>query len=210
MRFKKSLLVAATPILFSSLAFADGALNLQTEITPRVLNGAMVSEQHYQDKNTIALNTGSNQLAVTIGQIVFEDGKRRKFDSQPLLLQFDVKDQQTLSISYEKFRTIEDANKFAKNPDLTLETEEGKPVKYELVQLNKGGLQGFRDYEREVADYNAKMGNSAVATPAVATTLENQSTHKPAPGLSGLQQEFGNLTAEQQQQFMQWAMRNLK
>ncbi len=69
-----------------------------------------------------------------------------------------------------------------------------------MVQLRKGGLQGFRDYEREVADYNQAMNKqttkaSIAASPAVTKTLK---------------ESFNDLSREEQQEFMQWAMRNLK
>ncbi|POB67915.1 hypothetical protein CRN59_22920, partial [Vibrio vulnificus] len=83
------------------------------------------------------------QIAVTIGQIVFEDGKRRKFDSQPLLLEFVAKPEQALTLEYGKFRTIDDAKKFENNPTVHLTDAQGNPVAFTMVQLYKGGLQGF-------------------------------------------------------------------
>ncbi|POF59617.1 hypothetical protein CRN58_07830, partial [Vibrio vulnificus] len=108
-----------------------------------------------------------NQIAVTIGQIVFEDGKRRKFDSQPLLLEFVAKPEQALTLKYGKFRTIDDAKKFENNPTVHLTDAQGNPVAFTMVQLYKGGLQGFRDYEREVADYNAQKAQKADSAPLV-------------------------------------------
>ncbi|MCV5837312.1 DUF2057 domain-containing protein, partial [Escherichia coli] len=90
----------------------------------------------------------------TVGQIVFEDGKRRKFDSQPLLLEFDAEKDAELSLTYKTFRTIEEAKAFELDPKVVLKDKNGKEVDFSMVQLRKGGLQGFRDYEREVADYN--------------------------------------------------------
>ncbi|OCH24194.1 hypothetical protein A6E03_06805 [Aliivibrio sp. 1S128] len=178
-------------------------LTLPSEMVPQVLNGERVVSVHYHTKNTLNLKEGENQLAITVGQIVSEDGKRRKFDSQPLLISFMVKNNEALSISYNKFRTMDEAKAFEINPVLSFTESNGKEKEYQWVQLNKGGLQGFRDYEREVADYNAQQDkvfyvkNISDTSPVQRHTTELQNT-------------FLQLTAEQQQEFMQWAMRNLK
>ncbi|MGF1904096.1 YccT family protein [Aliivibrio salmonicida] len=201
MFLRKLLFIVISLCSFS--VFSGATLVLQPEVVPQVLNGKSIIASNYEKKNTLKLNTGENQLAITIGQIVFEDGKRRKFDSQPLLLSFFVQEGDTLSIQYDKFRTIDEANQFEHNPILTVTHENGKDKKYSLVQLNKGGLQGFRDYQREVTDYNLKNRN-----------IGNQQKTVISPSLQDnitiLQSEFSALTSEQQQVFMQWAMRNLK
>ncbi|WP_394252564.1 DUF2057 family protein [Vibrio profundi] len=204
MKLKNSLMLGAIPLLFSSLALASGTLTLQKEIVPQVLNGEAITSSHFTAQNTLSLKEGENQLALTVGQIVFEDGKRRKFDSQPILLNFEAEQDQSLSIHYKTFRTIDDAKKFERSPELTFTTESGEAVQFELVQMSKGGLQGFRDFEREVADYNAKAGNEV--TGQLKTVVPKSSVKS----VAALQSEFADLNAEQQQEFMQWAMRNLK
>ena len=197
-------MLGAIPLLFSSLALASGTLSLQQEIVPQVLNGEAIAASHFVAQNTLELKDGENQLALTVGQIVFEDGKRRKFDSQPILLNFNASEEQVLALNYKTFRTIEDAKKFERTPELSFTTEKGEAVEYELVQMNKGGLQGFRDFEREVADYNAKAGSDVSGHKKQVTPMSTQKS------VSALQGDFSKLDAEQQQEFMQWAMRNLK
>lgn len=204
MTLKNSFMLGAIPLLFSSLALASSTVALQQEVVPQVLNGEAISSSHFVAKNTLELKGGENQLALTIGQIVYEDGKRRKFDSQPILLNFKVDQNQSLAINYKKFRTIEEAKKFERSPEISLTDNNGSAVEFELTQLNKGGLQGFRDYEREVADYNVKSGNDISGQQKAVIPLSEQKS------VASLQGEFSNLSAEQQQEFMQWAMRNLK
>ena len=196
---KKTTTLLGFCALLSAPAFA-AQLTLQAELVPRVINGDFVYPEWISDNNSIKVEDGANQLAVNVGQIVFEDGKRRKFDSQPLLLEFDAPKDAELTLTYNKFRTIEEANAFEMDPKLTLKDANGKDVEFSMVQLRKGGLQGFRDYEREVADYNKAMNKestkaSIAASPAVTKTLK---------------ESFHDLSREEQQEFMQWAMRNLK
>ena len=201
MFFKKKLFVAFA--MFSSYGFASPTLILQPEIVPQVLNGKRVLSSDFYAKNSLNLLEGRNQLAITIGQIVSEDGKRRKFDSQPVLMSFTVENDAVLSIKYSKFRTMDEAEKFEANPQFTFKNKDNKDQKYQWVQLNKGGLQGFRDYEREIADYNTKQGNISHNNKGGEVYFSQSNTTE-------FQNTFLLLTAEQQQAFMQWAMRNLK
>ncbi|ELP5728434.1 DUF2057 domain-containing protein [Vibrio vulnificus] len=195
----KKMMIMSALALFSSSLFAAN-LTLQKEITPQIVNGEGVTLQEVHSGNRIELKPGHNQIAVTIGQIVFEDGKRRKFDSQPLLLEFVAKPEQALTLEYGKFRTIDDAKKFENNPTIHLTDAQGNPVAFTMVQLYKGGLQGFRDYEREVADYNAQKAQKADSAPLV--------NHDPKA--MDLKTAFKEMTRQEQQAFMQWAMQNLK
>ncbi|TON67990.1 hypothetical protein CGH51_20140 [Vibrio parahaemolyticus] len=196
---KKTTTLLGICAILSAPAFA-AQLTLQKELVPRVINGEFVYPEWISYNNSIELKDGENQLAVTVGQIVFEDGKRRKFDSQPLLLEFDAEKDAELSLTYKTFRTIEEAKAFELDPKVVLKDKNGKEVDFSMVQLRKGGLQGFRDYEREVADYNNAMNKQATKSsiaqsPAVTKTLK---------------ESFNELSREEQQEFMQWAMRNLK
>ncbi|HFQ5402697.1 TPA: DUF2057 family protein [Vibrio vulnificus] len=195
----KKMMILSALALFSSSLFAAN-LTLQKEITPQIVNGEGVTLQEVHNGNRIELKPGHNQIAVTIGQIVFEDGKRRKFDSQPLLLEFVAKPEQALTLEYGKFRTIDDAKKFENNPTVHLTDAQGNPVAFTMVQLYKGGLQGFRDYEREVADYNAQKAQKVDSVPLV--------NHDPKA--MDLKTAFKEMTRQEQQAFMQWAMQNLK
>ena len=194
----KKILIASVLALFSGSLFA-ASLTLQKEMTPQVVNGEGVTVEQMHNGNLIQLKNGHNQIAVTIGQIVFEDGKRRKFDSQPLLLEFAAHLEQSLMLQYDKFRTIDDAKQFESQPKIKLTDADGKAVAFTLVQLNKGGLQGFRDYQREVADYNAQK------SPA-----PQESVLISSPKASELKTVFHAMSREEQQAFMQWAMQNLK
>ncbi|WP_391090311.1 DUF2057 family protein [Vibrio sp. NH-UV-68] len=193
----KKLIFAIVTLLMSFSLFAQTTLTLQKEITAQLLNSQHVS---VSEGNQISVVTGHNQLAVTIGQIVFEDGKRRKFDSDLLVLTFDVANSQQLQLSYSTFRTIEEAKAFSSQPQLLLQDSQGNPLEFELVQLRKNGLQGFRDYQHEVAEYNSAFVNSQQPAPKQdRSTLDKD-----------LQQSFLHMSREQQQGFMQWAMKNLK
>lgn len=193
----KKMLLALSPLLVAFSAIAQPLLNFPKEMTPQLLNSQRIVSS---PSGQLQLAVGNNQLAVTIGQIVYEDGKRRKFDSELLVLTFNATQNQSLSLSYKPFRTIDDAKAFSVSPQLSLFDSSGQSVEYELVQLRKNGLQGFRDYERELADYNAQHAfKGQIAEDKSGVIVEKN-----------LYQTFSGMTREQQQAFMQWAMQNLK
>lgn len=196
---KKTTTVLGLCALLTSPAFA-AQLTLQQELVPRVLNGEFVYPERISANNSIQIEDGHNQLTVTVGQIVFEDGKRRKFDSQPLILEFSAAKDAELTLSYNKLRTIEEAKAFERDPKVTLLDESGNTIEFSMTQLRKGGMQGFRDYEREVADYNLALNKQETKESIAQSPQETQS----------LKASFNNLSREEQQEFMQWAMRNLK
>ncbi|MCY9802281.1 DUF2057 domain-containing protein [Vibrio scophthalmi] len=196
---KKTATLLGLCALISMPTFAT-ELTLQNELVPQVLNGEYVYPELISEQNSIELEDGSNQLAVTIGQIVFEDGKRRKFDSQPLLLEFETGKKTQLTLTYNKFRTMDEAKVFERNPKVVLKDKQGNDVAFSMVQLRKGGLQGFRDYKREVANYQE----------AVNKKTTQSSIERSSPVTKTIKASFNDLSREQQQEFMQWAMRNLK
>lgn len=202
--FKKTL-IAMGLFLSASAVHADSQFAFQTEIEPQVVNGKAVDSAWFSDVDQLQLHPGATQLGFTVGQIVFEDGKRRKFNSRLMVMSFDAKDEQTYQLNYKKFRTIEEANKFNDDPLFELKTNNGEPVKFKLAVLDKNGLQGFRDYEREIAEFNKTTGQTVVAVGESATLV-----HSNAEVATGIKQQFAGMSREEQQAFMQWAMQNLK
>lgn len=193
----KKTLVAIFSLLVSFAVSSQTIVTLQKEFTPQVLNGESAIALN---GNRVELEPGKNQLAVTIGQIVFEDGKKRKFDSDLLVLAFEATKDQLLTLNYKTFRTIQDAKAFSAEPTLELKDNSGQDVAFELVQLRKNGLQGFRDYQRELADYNQQHG----------MVMQDSQDLSQAVVRKSLKQSFNEMSRQEQQAFMQWAMQNLK
>ncbi|GEA62032.1 YccT family protein [Vibrio comitans] len=206
---KKSCLALVTGLLMSSSAFADSLLSFQTEIVPQVVNSKAVDNGIFTDVDQIKIGEGSNQIGVTIGQIVFEDGKRRKFDSSLMLMTFEAADEDSYQLSYKKMRTIEEANKFDKSPTFALTNGSGEPVDFDLVVIPKSGFQGFNDYEKQVVSYNKLVDAGTASTTAAVTASAVPSANGVAVS-EDIKTQFSELSRDEQQQFMQWAMQNLK
>lgn len=210
----KLLGVAILLALGSGQAAADTVLTLQPEINPIVVNGGKVGNSLFSSEQQVDVQKGENQILITVGQIVFEDAKRRKYNSPSYILKFNA-NEQPLSLTYNKIRTIQDAKAFEKSPSFVFTDVNGKNIDYKIDVLNASGMQSFRDYQQELQAYNqGQEGRAAAAistTTAGYTAIAPQSiTPNPAAKMTFLHNTFRDLSADEQQQFMQWAMKNLK
>ena len=189
---KKSCLAIVCGLLMSSMAMAGSELSFQSEIAPQVVNSKAIHNGFFTAVDRIKIPEGKNQIGVTVGQLVFEDAKRRKFDSDLMLLSFEAKDDDSYQLSYKKMRTIDEANRFNQAPQFILTNQAGDTLNYTVKVLPKNGFQSFQDYEGEVValNHNQVSSNQLVS--------------------SDIKTQFSTMTRDQQQAFMQWAMQNLK
>ncbi|WP_058119925.1 DUF2057 domain-containing protein [Photobacterium kishitanii] len=214
---KKKIICCVLPLvsLFSNIVYADVTLQSTKEMNAIVVNGKTEGWSFIQGTNNIILPNGVNQVLFQVGQIVLEDATRKKFNSIPLLIKFESKDS-NITLTYEKIRTLDQAKAFDKSPDIILKNSNGENVPFELEQLDNNGLQNFRDYEREVAEYNKLGGIAAVTQVSSEPQLQSKavfinSDAKPSPEakMMFLKNAFTSLSLEEKQEFMSWGLKNL-
>lgn len=199
----------------SAVAFgvsAETTIELSREISPLVLNGNQVEKGFFERIGHLEVKEGQNQLLVQLGQIVPQDGRRSKYNSDPIVIRFDAQES-PLTLSYTPFRDMEEVRAFTQSLDFELIDEDGKAIHYQAELLPIGGLQGFQDYEKAVAQYNQKGQGTAVMAAAQSVSeqaIDKVSTSTSSNRIAILQTGFSELSAQEQQQFMQWAISNLK
>lgn len=202
-------------LAISVMAFgvsADTTIELSREISPLVLNGSQVEKGFFERIGHLDIASGQNQLLVQLGQIVPEDGRRSKYNSDPIVIRFEA-EESPLTLSYKPFRDMGDVRSFEESLNFSLANENGEAIRYQAELLHVGGLQGFQDYEKAIAQYNQSGNGSAVMTTAsynLTPGVKPATTLVSSNRIAILQTGFAELSAEEQQQFMQWAMRNLK
>ncbi|WP_104402243.1 YccT family protein [Vibrio penaeicida] len=184
-------------------------VEISKELTPRTLNGKKVASNWIKSTSSIKLDVGINQLSVTIGQIVVEDGRRTKYYSQPYVLLFETND--SLSLSYKPFRTIEDARQFEKAPLFELTDSSGEQVNFKVDTVHIGGLQTSKDFESSIKKYNENGQGEAILdlsgkTASVHSSEKSKGTHT----FSTVKAGFLVLSEKEQRLFMSWALENLK
>ena len=217
-------LVATSLLLGAVTVNADTTLSFQSEIQPLILNSVDAEDALAESSNNLLLiEEGSNQLLFKVGQLVSEDAKHRKYNSPAFIIRFEASDS-PLKLSYPKLRTIADAKAFERSPSFNLVNDANRPVEFFIDKLTAGGLQNLRDYQSELAVYNQRV--DAIAAVSSVPTISTVSTSKenkvvsdesqPLPVTNSssrmniLQGSFSQLSAQEQQEFMLWAMKNLK
>ncbi|MDP2575110.1 DUF2057 domain-containing protein [Vibrio penaeicida] len=193
---------------FSTVA-STHRIEISKEMTPRTLNGQKVESNWIKSDSSVELGSGINQLVVTIGQIVVEDGRRTKYYSQPYILLFETND--SLSLSYETFRTIEDARQFEKNPQFELTNSTGKQVNFKIDSVHIGGLQTRQDFESSIKKYNENgRGEAVLSHSEPIASLRSSTSSKDTHTISSVKSGFLSLNEMEQRRFMGWALENLK
>ncbi|OZS44842.1 YccT family protein [Photobacterium sanguinicancri] len=212
----KKLIVALTLLAgcLSWQANAESTLTFNKEIGPLVLNGDEVASDIFSSPNQLTLESGTNQVLFALGQLVVEDGRRTKFNSVPFIVRFNAPSDD-VALSYQPFRTMEEAKAFDKDPRFVLKSASGEMIPFQLEPLYVNGMQGMKNYEKAVLKYNQKeTGIAVVAIGQTSTTPVDQIKPKNANTGSSqrmiLEAGFNNLSAQEQQAFMMWAMKNLK
>ena len=214
---KKKIICCLLPLvsLFSSNIYADVKLQSAKEMNAVVVNGKAEGWSFIQGTNNIILPNGENQILFQMGKIVLEDAAKKKFNSIPLLIKFESQDS-VLTLSYPNIRTLDQAKSFDKSPQIKLKNSNGENVPFELEQLDNNGLQNFRDYEREVANYNELGGIDAVTQVSPEPQLQTKAVFipsdvKPSPEakMVFLKNAFTSLSPEEKQQFMSWGLKHL-
>ncbi|BAJ01702.1 DUF2057 domain-containing protein [Shewanella violacea] len=152
-------------------AYANISLTLPKSAQLLVVNGVVM-----EDKTSLDLNDGNNQIVFKYNTSFWQQGQQRRFASEAVVLTFSGTNQE-YSLSLPKLRSSAQADRFNKQPQIILEDDNGKSVDHNSHVLLKVGLQLGRDYAQEVASYN-QTGAIAALTALVPTA---DITSLPAP-----------------------------
>ncbi|OAN13933.1 hypothetical protein A3K86_12960 [Photobacterium jeanii] len=201
-----------------SLQLNAATLTFNKEVGPLVLNGEEVATDIFSSPDKLTLRSGQNQVLFALGQVVVEDGRRTKFNSVPFIIRFEAS-RDDLMLTYQPFRTMDEARKFEKDPRFNLVTASGHAIPYQLEPLHVNGMQGMQNFEKAVRKYNQQGAGVAViavnsentsVSHVAPTTTQIKSTKTTSSKRAILEAGFNEMTADEQQAFMMWAMKNLK
>ena len=200
----KYILVGAITLLMSWSALAqvtiltDNRIELlavNTEINPVLEKG-----------ENLKINNGLNQILVRVTAMVDGNGGKSKFVSSPIVLKFDANDQ-TLELKTPfPIRDQQAVRKFEKNPTLSI-TSKGAEFDVTKDVIIDNEFSFFKDYDKLLEKYNLTDAIAAINSHNLKENAKVVSTEKVSPSI---QSQFLTMTVEEQQAFMQWAMRNLK
>lgn len=160
------------------MSFAASILDLPNNVEVKMLNG-----KTYDGDDDVALNEGENQIVFRYVVNYRDSGMQTQFNSNAVVLTFTAQQSQ-YELELPNIRNKNAANKFNKQPTMTLTDSEDKPVSFKSDVLVKEGLQIGRDYPEEMAIYNQSQQVAAVAVFAPKAALAPSAGTTVTPTLS--------------------------
>lgn len=145
--------------LLSGQALADIHLTTPSQLKLEVVNGEKSNNQ-----NPLVLKDGENQIAFHYEDRLRSGGEDIFLTSDVMLITFKGYDQH-YSITFPKFSSEKQFDRFNDKPAITLTDSNGKPVPFEQGKLLKNGIQFNRDLVAEMAIYNQTSEPASLEQP---------------------------------------------
>ncbi|MGR6862174.1 YccT family protein [Aliivibrio salmonicida] len=175
---KKLQLLAIASLFGSSSAMSGINVELDRDINILAINGeslgfTLVKERHLE------LEDGVNQLVVRIEKLITSEyGEKEKYNSVPVIMTFDASDVEVELSASKNIKYIKESVLFDKNPMFLLKDPQAKTnvlIKQNILS-SSGGFT--RDYELEIARYNAKNDIALSDTSIAVLETENKAKEK--------------------------------
>ncbi|CEO38888.1 DUF2057 domain-containing protein [Photobacterium kishitanii] len=165
MKLRTALLsLAMCGISFPS--FADVTLNLPQSAELVLVNGV-----NAQGNAPQTLNNGSNQIAFRYDKNYRENGDTHLFHSEVVVMTFSGNDA-TYTLQLPNISSAYQAQKFNRQPTMSLLTANGTEVPFKHDVLIKDGIQINRDFQQEIAQYNLSKAPAALTTAIAANEMQ--------------------------------------
>lgn len=176
MRLLISIVLCFATYMFCQSSFA-ASLQLPNNAKTVLVNGVATEQQQV----ALDINTpqGLQQIAFRYHARFRDQGSQHSFSSDVIILRFAASDQD-YQLSLPSIRSQSNATQFNQQPQITLTNQAGQAIEFTQDKLMKSGLQIGRDFETEIAKYNASGAIAAwnaasVALKPTATTNTNVS-----------------------------------
>ncbi|CAH0534155.1 hypothetical protein VST7929_02063 [Vibrio stylophorae] len=222
-------------LLCSFSTFAAVTVKLHQDLEPVLIDGEEVGLLTFGSQREIELPDGMNQLVVRVAKLVPSTDGFEKFNSSPVVITFNASNQEILVEPSIVIQRLDQLKRYKANPQMTVKDTDGKPFSVHQGVLMRGkGL--MRDYEEELETYNKvhnysfNTGDFSVtaAMPVVESTPAIQVDGQTAPAAkqpqttvqskdfapvtdfsAPMQAMYLQMTPEQRQAFLSWAVQNV-
>lgn len=211
MNFRTSALLLVST-LCSGATLAAVQVNLSKDVELLAVNGEEIGLRLFS-KSELQLEDGLNQLVVRTSKLVRQaNGEFEKFNSDPVIITFDGKDQKILLSPQGDIATTTDADNFNKQPYFILSSSSNNvQVEQELLPRGPGIT---RDYEKEIARFNAQrnipIGKASIESQfsekQMDSTEKATSVDAKSNSLKMVKDQYLALTKEERKQFLSWAV----
>ncbi|GGP57451.1 UPF0319 protein [Shewanella algicola] len=173
-------LIICTALCLATYMFCHSSvaasLLLPNNANTVLVNGVATEQQ--QVKLDINTPQGLQQIAFRYHARFRDQGSQHSFSSDVIILRFSASDQD-YQLTLPSIRSKSSAAQFNDSPTLTLTDQADNAVEFTQDRLMKKGLQLGRDFEQEIAKYNAAANPASwsaakVTAPAVAPKMLNE------------------------------------
>ncbi len=206
---KKLFLVGA--VITSFAPQAEVKLEFHRDISPIVVGGEELGFSLFSG-NDYTVSNGINQVVIKISKLVEKQGEKEKFNSKSYVLTFDAADTSLNFAPGMNITRSEQVEKFNSYPSFVVKDAAGRSIKTDTALLPaSSGLT--RDYEKELAKFNAKhypqLTTATVAVAATQSQPAQQKTQQVVKSNSQQQNMFGywleQASAQEVEQFTELA-----
>lgn len=210
MNFRTSALLLVST-LCSGATLAAVQVNLSKDVELLAVNGEEIGLRLFS-KSELQLEDGLNQFVLRASKLVRQaNGEFEKFNSDPVIITFNGKDQKIQLSLQGDIATTVDADHFNKQPYFTLSSSSHVQVEQELLPRGPGIT---RDYEKEIARFNAQrnipIGKASIESQfsekQMDSTEKATSVGAKSNSLKMVKAQYLALTEEERKQFLSWAV----
>lgn len=169
---KNALIICSAVASFAPNAAVN--VEFHRDISPIVVGGEEIGFSVFS-KSEYTIPDGVNQLVLQVSKLVEKHGEREKFNSKAFVLTFDQENTKLFIEPDGKLARVEQAEAFNEKPSFLVTDDSGAKIDFTVAELpSLGGIS--RDYEKELAKFNAKNNPelvvaSTTTTAAVASNI---------------------------------------
>ncbi|WP_299016052.1 DUF2057 domain-containing protein [uncultured Photobacterium sp.] len=219
---KKRIITCSLLSLLSLPVAADVKLELPKEVSILSINGedgrsgllSFVSSHPDQ----ITLPNGQNQIVYEIQKIYNKGSSQgKKYRSAPQVLSFNSVDEK-LTMTIPPLASYESAQKFDKSISISLKNTSGASIDYTNEKLPLDGFSLSRNYANLLASYNQSKNintaniNANNINPPTQKNITSSNYHEQQTSSSKLitlKNVYNQMSEEEKQEFLSWAIKNI-
>lgn len=212
----KQLIMTAALLVMSSMAYAQVTIHTDNRVEILAVN-QQINQIPKKAKGDLKIANGQNQVLLRVTAMVDGNGGKKKFNSHPIVVTFDAKNETLLFETPFAIRDQRGVSKFEKNPTVKV-TRNGQPVPFVLEQITNQSFALIHDYDAMLEEYNLAGGIAAIwldLSPK-STPTSNANKNSPQKVNEGnklqstrIQGDFLSMTPEQRQEFISWAVKHI-
>ncbi|WP_217521304.1 DUF2057 domain-containing protein [Vibrio metschnikovii] len=221
----KFLISALLGMVVSSHAYADVMVNIDRDLQILAING-VEADFPFGHTSELVLPNGLNQLLVRMEKVIQYSGTQNKYKSPAIVLSFA---QENSQVFLKPARLVQDettSKEFDRKPEVLLTNSSQRALEFQQDVLAPKGFSVFRNYEKELFDYNAQDKIAAVSAPnhqgfnqqrsqrealvsaelVAVVTAQTPVTHSKSTEM--VHYLFGEANSAERQEFANWAFAN--